>query len=111
MKSLTRIAIWALYVLALGDLSALAEDARLTDGLSRITIATPLFTRHIPHDSAFNDDNWGAFVLFAIDPDWSLAGGDFINSYDRNTAFVAGAWYPLHWHVSRLTIDPGIMAA
>ena len=102
-------------LLALGFIllaAAPAQAQETEDGfLSRITIAVPLFTRHTPHDELFNDSTWGAFVFFALDEDWSLTAGDYINSYDKNTAFAGVEWQPIHLHVSRLNIDLGGMLA
>jgi hypothetical protein len=75
--------------------------------LSRITLAVPLFTRHMPNDKAFNDDNWGAFALFALDDDLFVTAGDFINSYKRNTAFAALTWLPLGFDAANVRFDFG----
>jgi hypothetical protein len=79
-----------------------AEDAQQADFdssyLSRVTIETPLYTRHLPTDKGFDDHNWGAFINVDIakssalgNGELSIIGGDFINSYYRNTAILAGA--------------------
>jgi hypothetical protein len=86
---------------------AAAQPADDPSFLSRITVAVPLFTRHMPNDKAFNDDNWGAFALFALDDDLFLTAGDFINSYKRNTAFAALTWLPLGFAAGDLRADFG----
>jgi opacity protein-like surface antigen len=87
-----------------------AQPAASDDGFwSRITIAAPAFTRHYPHDSEFNDNNWGGFAFYAFTDQLYFAGGDFINSYKKNTAFVAVAYLPLNLSFSRLNIDAGGM--
>jgi hypothetical protein len=77
------------------------------DFWSRITVATPFFTQHFPHDRDFNDKNWGGFVFGQITDQLYVAGGDFINSYKRNTAFVGVAYFPLNLTLSRIQIDAG----
>jgi len=94
-----------------------AEDAQQSDFdasfLSRVTIEEPLYTRHLPTDKGFDDHNWGAFVnvdmtkLSAIgNGELSVIGGDFTNSYYKNTAILAGA---ITWTTtfSNLRIDAG----
>jgi hypothetical protein len=78
---------------------AVHEDASF---LSRVTVDVPFFTRHVPHPELFNNHNWGAFVDVAISEHWSVAAGDFINSYKRSTIFVGLAYMPVQldlWHV------------
>ena len=69
--------------------------------LSRITVQIPFFTRHFPNDAGYNDHNWGAIVDYELTKHFGLAGGDFINSYRRNTAFVAGLGSP--------TVSPSVI--
>lgn len=91
---------------------ATAQEAQpaADDGFwSRITIAAPVFTRHYPHDSEFNDNNWGGFAFYAFTDQLYFAGGDFINSYKKNTAFIAVAYLPLNLSFSRINIDAGGM--
>lgn len=87
---------------------AAAQEA---DGfLSRITLEAPVFTRHVPDDRGFNDHNWGLLAEVALDPQWSVVGGVFTNSYYRDTA-ILGARYSLwQWHAGGIRVDPGILA-
>jgi hypothetical protein len=89
------------------------ESASALDNsfLSRMTIAAPLFTQHYPNDRYFNDANWGGVLFYALDGHFSLAGGDFINSYRRNTAFGGLSLIPWDIDFSRVQIDPGLMLA
>jgi hypothetical protein len=77
--------------------------------LARITIDLPFFTRHYPNDSDFNDHNWGAFVEVALAHRIALVGGDFINSYRRNTAVAGASWLPLQLDTWKLRIRAGIL--
>jgi hypothetical protein len=79
--------------------------------LSRVTIEVPVFTRHIPHDSGFNDHNWGAFVDVALTPNWSVVTGDYINSYNRNTFFAGMSYMPINLQLSKLRVSVGGMIA
>ncbi|THD81958.1 MAG: hypothetical protein E7812_03895 [Phenylobacterium sp.] len=76
---------------------------------SRVTVEVPAYTHHVPHDDEFNDRNTGLFVDYALTPSWSLVGGDFENSYRRNTAFAAVSWEPLTAHVAGLRLAAGGM--
>lgn len=92
---------------------ATAQDpppAPASDFWSRVTLEAPVVTRHTPHDSAFNDDNWGLMVDVAVNDDWSVVGGGFRNSYNRNTAFVGLAWAPVSVRVADARLRFGAMA-
>jgi hypothetical protein len=93
--------------------SAPAQDAQTTGGdddfFSRITVAVPFFTRHFPHDEDFNDNNWGGYIFGQVTGQFYVTGGDFTNSYKKNTAFLGVAWLPLDLNVSRIDIDAGGM--
>lgn len=89
---------------------AVAEDAPTGQDdtiLSRLTLAIPFFSRHYPHDRDFNDQNWGAVLFYALDDQFSVAGGDFTNSYSRNTAFAGVSWTPYTVHLSSVQIGLG----
>lgn len=77
--------------------------------LSRITIAAPFFSRHFPKDREFNDHNWGGVIFYALDSHFSLAGGDFMNSFRRNTAFAALSVTPWILDLSAVQISPGAL--
>lgn len=77
---------------------------------SRVTVTVPLFTQHVPSSRGYNDHNWGAWVNVAINRQWSVVGGDFLNSYNKNTAFAGVAWMPFNWDLSHARIDLGLMA-
>jgi hypothetical protein len=77
--------------------------------LSRITIDVPFFTRHVPHPELFNNHNWGAFVDVALSEQWSIAAGDFSNSYKRSTIFAGLAWMPLRLDLSHANALVGTM--
>lgn len=104
----------ALAALALCAGQARAEDAQARgqdDSFwSRVTVELPAYTHHIPHDAFFNDQNWGAFVDYRLTRQWSLVGGDFKNSYSRNTAFAAVAWTPIQVDVSAVRVGLGAIA-
>jgi hypothetical protein len=75
---------------------------------SRVTLEVPLVTRHIP-DNDFDDQNWGAIVDVAVTPRWSVVGGDFVNSFYRNTVFAAVSYTPVSFSVGKLRIAPDVM--
>src|SRR5437016_4391739 len=77
---------------SLWSAAAVAEPPQDGDVWSRVTLAAPVFTRHVPHDAGFNDRNWGLFADVALTRRWSVLGGDFENSYRRNTAFLAASY-------------------
>ena len=78
--------------------------------LSRITVDVPFYTRHQPHNEAFNNHNWGAFVDVAITKHFSFTAGDFINSYKRDTIFAGIAWMPIDLDLSKVEARAGLMA-
>jgi hypothetical protein len=88
-------AIAAATIGAIGSTPAAAQAQTPDDFWSRVTVEVPAYTHHVPHDELFNDHNWGGFVDVALTERWSLVGGDFKNSYNRNTAFAAVSWEPL----------------
>src|SRR5215467_14445290 len=82
----------SLAILIAGASSAIAAEVEESQGghpsfLSRITIETSLFTQHTRHDAFFNDNNWSGIAEVALSRDTAVVAGDFINSYNRNTAF------------------------
>ena len=87
-----------------------AEPARdASSFLSRITVDVPFFTRHVPHPELFNNHNWGAFVDVAVTEHWSIAAGDFINSYKRATIFAGLAWMPVRLDLTHVNARAGVM--
>jgi hypothetical protein len=79
-----------------------AQDAQQSGSdvsfLSRVTVETPFYTRHLPSDKGFDDHNWGAFINVDIarssalgNGELSVIGGDFTNSYYKNTAILGGS--------------------
>jgi hypothetical protein len=88
---------------------ALAADAPPDSFWSRVTLEVPAFTRHTPHDSYFNDHNWGLFVDVKLNDTFSVVGGDFDNSYRKNTAFAAVAIMPLRATVGHVAVSAGGM--
>jgi hypothetical protein len=108
MSLLGKLIVAAGLVVAGGCGHAFAQ-APASDGgfLSRFTVAVPFFTRHFPHSEEFDDHNWGGFVFLALDDRFSLVGGDFINSYDRNTALGGVSYLPIDIDLAPLRIDMG----
>jgi len=104
----------AVALTALWTGAAVAQDRAAPDAprpfLSRVTVELPVLTRHTPHDSAFNDENWGAFVDVALTDTFSVVGGDFRNSYHRNTAFAAVSWEPIRVRVADARLAFGAIA-
>ena len=96
-----------------------AQDSQQSDPdtsfLSRVTVEVPVYTRHIPNDAGFNDHNWGAFINVDVakssalgNADFSVVGGDYRNSYYKNTAFLGGevTWSPILTNNLRIEIGP-----
>lgn len=76
---------------------------------SRVTLEVPVLTRHIPHRDDLNNGDWGAFVDVALTKHWSIVGGDFINSFNKNTAFAAVSYTPLRFDFGKVRIAPDVM--
>lgn len=79
------------------------------DFWSRVTLAVPVATVHTPHNSDFNNENWGLLADVALNDRWSLVGGGFRNSYGRNTALAGVAWQPLSAQVGAARLRFGGM--
>jgi hypothetical protein len=106
------LAIFAAAALWAGTASAqAAEGADEGDFWSRVTLEVPVATRHTPHDSWFNDHNWGLLVDVAVNEDWSLVGGAYRNSFNRDTAIAGVSWEPLSVRVGKTRLRLGGMAA
>ena len=109
-----RVAGAAVLVAVLWTAGATAQERPSPDAprpfLSRVTVEFPVLTRHTPHDSAFNDQNWGAFVDVAVTDTFSVVAGDFRNSYRRNTAFAALSWEPIHVRLANARLAFGAIA-
>lgn len=76
---------------------------------SRLTLAIPVYTRHFPDQGDFDDHNWGAFANLALTRHWSIVGGDYINSFRRNTAFAGASFTPVSFDLGKLRVTPGVM--
>lgn len=101
--------------LAIGGCGPVLAQAPAADGydgfLSRLTVAVPFYTQHYPHPDRFDDHNWGGFVFLAMNDQLSLVGGDFINSYDRNTAIGGISYLPIAIDLSKVRVDLGGIVA
>jgi hypothetical protein len=110
-KTVKGIISMATVAVSLYSSGAAAENGQSSDTdesfLSRFTVDVPFYTRHVPDDAAFNDHNWGAWVEFSLEKQWSLVGGYFINSYYRNTAVLGIEWLPINLEFSKVKIDMG----
>jgi len=111
---MTRPGTWiaaTLMALVLGMPARAQESA--SGGLSfasRLTLAVPFYSLHFPRDGDFNDHNWGGMLFYALDDHVALAGGDFINSYRRNTAVAGASVTPWTLDLAGLSIKPGLLA-
>lgn len=77
--------------------------------LSRITVNVPFFTRHIPKNRGYNNDNWGGWLDVALDKQWSVVAGGYTNSYYRDTFFAGISYLPVNLEFSKIKIDAGGM--
>ena len=93
-----------------GDARAQEAPSDGDGSSSRLMLAVPFFSFHAPNDRDFNDRNWGGVLFYALDDHFSLAAGDFINSYRRNTAFAGVSLTPWTISLSRIQISPGLLA-
>jgi hypothetical protein len=102
----------AALAIVLGTPARAEEASSGSDGsfASRLTLAIPFFSLHFPKDREFNDRNWGGVLFYAVDDQFSLAAGDFINSYRRNTAFAGVSLTPWALDLSGLQVRPGLLA-
>lgn len=111
-SKISNLAPYALALVAVSSTSAMAQDAGPNGEdsfFSHITVAIPFFSHHFPKDREFNDHNWGGVAFYALDTHFSLAGGDFVNSYRRNTAFAALSITPWDLDLSAVQIVPGAL--
>ena len=99
-------ALWAIVLVT----PVCAEEGNSDDAFSRLTIAIPFFSRHFPNDREFNDHNWGGVLFYALGDHVSLAAGDFINSYRRNTAIAGVSLTPWTFALAGLQVSPGLLA-
>jgi hypothetical protein len=76
---------------------------------SRVTIAVPVYTHHFPNNGQFDDHNWGAFADVEITEHWSVIGGDYINSFHRNTVFAGVTFTPVTFDLGKVRVAPGVM--
>jgi hypothetical protein len=87
------------------------DKAPERDFWSRVTLEAPVLTHHVTDDRLFNDKNWGLLADVAINDDWSLVGGAFRNSFDRNTVLAGVSWEPISVRVAQTRLRFGGMAA
>ncbi len=108
---LQRALVCALVLTALLGGRACAADRQTAEGFwSRVTLVVPVYTHHFPDQGAFDDRNWGAFVDVALDGRWSVVGGDYVNSFHRNTAFAGVSFSPVSVDLGKIRLRPGLLA-
>ena len=78
---------------------------------SRVTLALPVATRHVPNNDDFNNENFGLLADVAMNDQWSMVAGGFRNSYGRNTAVAGAAWHTLSTTVGALRVRSGGLLA
>ena len=109
---------WAARAILASAVLAAAAPARAAGALadapddtfwSRVTLEVPVLTQHIPHRADLDNGDWGALVDVAVTRHWSVVGGDFINSFHRNTVFAAVSYTPVRFDLGKLRIAPGAM--
>ena len=110
MMSLRNLPALILVVAASSATAGEASMARSSAALSRITIGVPLLTHHFPRNNEYNNRNWGVMVDVAVVGQWSVVGGYFKNSYERETLFAGAGWYPLKFHIAGVRLDLGAIA-
>ena len=101
--------LWAVVIATFMNGTASADDTSAKDEsfLSRVTILAPVYTRHVPRDKGFNDHNWGGFAEIRLFDDVSFIGGEFINSYRRDTVLAGLTYLPLKFDIGNLRMDLG----
>ncbi len=108
---LRRALLCALALTALLGGAAQAAEGGTGDSVwSRVTLVVPVYTHHFPDGGGFDDRNWGAFVDVALGEHWSVVGGDYVNSFHRNTAFAGASFSPVSLDLGRVRLRPGVLA-
>ena len=72
-----------------------------------IVLAVHLFSHHAQH--GFNNNNFGAGVECRQSYDFSIAVGDYYNSYRTNTVYAGVIYEPIH--VGNLSVGGALAAA
>ena len=110
---------WRVFACAMAAAALAAGQARAGDSQagqpdesfwSRVTLVVPVYTHHFPNSGQFDDQNWGAFANVAITQHWSVVGGDYINSFRRNTVFAGASFTPVGFDLGKVRLTPGVMA-
>ena len=93
----------------LAPAAAAAQD--VPDGfLSRVTLEFPLVTQHLAAGHSLDDHNWGLVVDVALSPRLSLVGGEFKNSYRKDTALLGARYSFFRFTPGSLALDFGAVA-
>lgn len=85
------------------QLVSLAHPAHA--GTLRIDVSLASYHTEQWARQSLNQRNPGLGIEYAINRDWSLAGGAYSNSYRRTTVYALAEWTPLHvgrrghWHI------------
>ena len=85
--------------------NAHAEEKRL---IQQVWLNPGFFSWHFNRSLDLREDNWGVGVEVAFAPDHAAMAGNFINSDDDRSNYVAYLWRPLHWRPYGVDVHAGI---
>ena len=106
-KTFLRVAVAAGALL----IPATASADEAPDGiLSRVTLELPLVTQHLASGHTLDDHNWGLVVDYALQPRLSLVGGEFKNSYRKDTILLGARYSFFRFTPGSVAIDFGGVA-
>ena len=63
---------------------------------SHIFLTVPVGSYHFNRDKDWREWNPGVGIEYAHNKDWSIVAGSYLNSHDKRTNYLGGAWYPIH---------------
>ncbi|WP_155845412.1 hypothetical protein [Chitinilyticum aquatile] len=63
--------------------------------MQRIWLNAGFLSYHPDRSRGFREQNWGFGAQLDLDDEWALMGGQFLNSENQHSHYLAAAWQPL----------------
>ena len=63
---------------------------------SHTYLTLPVGSYHFSRTKDWREWNPGVGIEYAHNKDWSIVAGSYLNSHDKRTNYLGGAWYPIH---------------
>ena len=71
-----------------------AVQAAPASNLERVTLTSGFWSYHTSNRSRYNEDNPGFGLEAVVNPNWTIAAGNYRNSVERASTYLQAMWTP-----------------